>query len=104
MAACRAHELRGRRPSIIGSTLICVFRDAPVPAQEYIVLDDPGWQGRGLTRKLLCKTSSSQYLFGHKPPWMVNRVNLDVNGRRIDVWAWYPLDLAWGCLCCAKVS
>ena len=35
-------------------------------------------------------TALYQYLLGLKSPWTVSRVNLDVKGQRVDVWAKHP--------------
>lgn len=39
-------------------------------------------------------TALYQYLLGLQPPWTVSRVNLDVNGQRVDIWAEHPADVA----------
>ena len=41
-------------------------------------------------------TARDQYLLGLQSPWTVKRVNLDVTGQRVDVWAEHPEDAAWG--------
>ena len=45
-------------------------------------------------------TALYQYLLGLQSPWTVSRVNLDVNGQRVDVWAEHPEDTAWECPHC----
>jgi len=47
-------------------------------------------------------TALYQYLLGLKSPWTVSRVNLDVKGQRVDVWAEHPEDAAWECPQCKK--
>jgi transposase len=47
-------------------------------------------------------TALYQYLLGLQSPWTVSRVNLDMNGQRVDVWAEHPEDTAWVCPHCAK--
>ena len=47
-------------------------------------------------------TALYQYLLGLQSPWTVSRVNLDVNGQRVDVWAEHPEDVAWVCPHCTK--
>ena len=47
-------------------------------------------------------TALYQYLLGLQSPWTVSRVNLDVTGQRVDVWAEHPEDGAWACPHCAK--
>jgi len=47
-------------------------------------------------------TALYQYLLGLQSPWTVSRVNLDVNGQRVDVWAEHPEDAAWACPHCTK--
>lgn len=47
-------------------------------------------------------TARYQYLLGLQSPWTVSRVNLDVNGQRVDVWAEHPEDVSWACPHCAK--
>jgi transposase len=47
-------------------------------------------------------TTLYQYLLGLQSPWAVSRVNLDVNGQRVDVWAEHPEDASWACSHCAK--
>ena len=47
-------------------------------------------------------TALYQYLLGLQSPWMVSRVNLDVKGQQVDVWAEHPEDAAWACPHCAK--
>ena len=39
-------------------------------------------------------TALYQYLLGLQSPWTVSRVNLDVNGQCVDVWAEHPEDAA----------
>jgi hypothetical protein len=38
-------------------------------------------------------TALYQYLLGLQSPWTVSRVNLDVNGQRVDVWAEHSADV-----------
>ena len=47
-------------------------------------------------------TALYQYLLGLKSPWTVSRVNLDVHGQCVDVWAEHPKDAAWECPHCTK--
>jgi transposase len=47
-------------------------------------------------------TALYQYLLGLQSPWTVSRVNLDVTGQRVDVWAEHPEDASWACPHCAK--
>jgi transposase len=47
-------------------------------------------------------TALYQYLLGLKSPWTVSRVNLDVEGQRVDVWAEHPEDAAWACPQCSR--
>ena len=47
-------------------------------------------------------TALYQYLLGMQSPWTVSRVNLDVNGQRVDVWAEHPEDAAWACPQCSR--
>ena len=47
-------------------------------------------------------TALYQYLLGLQSPWTVSRVNLDVKGQQVDVWAEHPADAAWACPHCAK--
>ena len=47
-------------------------------------------------------TALYQYLLGLKSPWSVSRVELDVKGQRVDVWAEHPTDAKWTCPQCAK--
>lgn len=47
-------------------------------------------------------TALYQYLLGLQSPWTVSRVNLDVNGQRVDVWAEHPEDAAWACPQCSR--
>ena len=35
-------------------------------------------------------------------PWTVSRVNLVVNGQRVDVWAEHPEEALWTCPHCTK--
>jgi transposase len=46
-------------------------------------------------------TALYQYLLGLQSPWTVNRVNLDVTGQRVDVWAGHPEDMTWACPHCS---
>jgi len=46
-------------------------------------------------------TALYQYLLGLQSPWTVSRVNLDVSGQRVDVWAEHPEDAAWACPHCS---
>lgn len=46
-------------------------------------------------------TALYQYLLGLQSPWTVSRVNLDVTGQRVDVWAGHPEDVAWTCPHCS---
>jgi transposase len=47
-------------------------------------------------------TALYQCLLGLQSPWTVSRVNLDVNGERVDVWAEHPENVAWVCPQCTK--
>jgi transposase len=47
-------------------------------------------------------TALYQYLLGLKSPWSVSRVELDVKGQRVDVWAEHRTDAKWTCPQCAK--
>lgn len=47
-------------------------------------------------------TALYQYLLGLKSPWTVSRVNLDVKGQRVDVWAEHPEGAVWECPQCSK--
>lgn len=47
-------------------------------------------------------TALYQYLLGLKSPWTVSRVNLEVTGQRVDVWASHPEDASWECPQCSK--
>ena len=47
-------------------------------------------------------TALYQYLLGLQSPWTVSRVNLDINGQRVDVWAEHQEDAAWACPHCTK--
>ena len=46
-------------------------------------------------------TELSQYLLGLLEPWTVDRVELNVTERRVDVWATQPTGVAWPCPECA---
>ncbi len=45
-------------------------------------------------------TALYQYLLGLKSPWTVSRVNLNIKGQCVDVWAEHPEDAAWECPQC----
>jgi transposase len=47
-------------------------------------------------------TALYQYLLGLQSPWTVNRVTLDVNGQRVDVWAVHPEGAMWACPHCSR--
>lgn len=47
-------------------------------------------------------TALYQYLLSLQSPWTVSRVNLDVAGQRVDVWAEHPEDATWACPHCTK--
>jgi len=47
-------------------------------------------------------TALYQYLLGLKMPWTVGRVNLDVKGQRVDVWAEHLEDMKWECPQCSR--
>lgn len=47
-------------------------------------------------------TALYQYLLGLKSPWTVSRVNLDVKGQKVDVWAEHTEDASWQCPQCSK--
>ena len=42
-------------------------------------------------------TALYQYLLGLKSPWTVSRVQLNITGQCVDVWAEHPEDAAWAC-------
>jgi transposase len=48
-------------------------------------------------------TALYQYLLGLQSPWTVSRVNLNVQGQRVDVWAEHPEDASWACPPCATI-
>ena len=55
-----------------------------------------------LLRRPPCKTPRSiSTCWACKSPWTVSRVNLDVSGQRVDVWAEHPEDAAWACPHCS---
>jgi transposase len=43
-----------------------------------------------------------QYLLGLKSPWTVSRVELNVKGQCVDVWAEHPESTLWACPTCAQ--
>jgi transposase len=47
-------------------------------------------------------TALYQYLLGLQSPWTVSRVNLNVKGQRVDVWAEHPEGAAWACPHCSR--
>ena len=47
-------------------------------------------------------TALYQYLLGLKSPWTVSRVQLNVTGQCVDVWAEHPKDAVWACPHCTK--
>lgn len=47
-------------------------------------------------------TALYQYLLGLKSPWTVSRVQLNITGQCIDVWAEHPTDAGWACPHCTK--
>lgn len=47
-------------------------------------------------------TALYQYLLGLKSPWTVSRVELNVNGQRVDVWAEHPEGVSWACPQCSR--
>ena len=47
-------------------------------------------------------TALYQYLLGLKSPWTVSRVQLNVTGQCVDVWAKHPEDAVWACPHCTK--
>ncbi len=47
-------------------------------------------------------TALYQYLLGLKSPWTVSRVQLNVTGQCVDVWAEHPEDAVWACPHCTK--
>jgi transposase len=49
-------------------------------------------------------TALYQYLLGLKSPWTVSRVNLNVQGHRVDVWAEHSEHATWTCPHCADVA
>jgi transposase len=48
-------------------------------------------------------TALYQYLQGLKSSWTVSRVNLNINGHCVDVWAEHQEDVAWTCPRCTKM-
>jgi transposase len=42
-------------------------------------------------------TALYQYLLGLKSPWTVSRVELNVKGQCVDVWAEHPEGALWAC-------
>ena len=47
-------------------------------------------------------TALYPYLLGLTSPWTVSRVDLNVKGQCVDVWAEHPEDAAWACPHCTK--
>ena len=47
-------------------------------------------------------TALYQYLLGLKSPWTVSRVELNVTGQCVDVWAEHPEGALWACPACAQ--
>jgi len=47
-------------------------------------------------------TALYQYLLGLKSPWTVGRVELNVTGQCVDVWAEHPEGALWACPTCAQ--
>ena len=47
-------------------------------------------------------TALYQYLLGLNSPWTVSRVQLNVTGQCVDVWAEHPEDAVWACPHCTK--
>jgi len=45
-----------------------------------------------------------RYLLGLEPPWSVERVNLDVEKQRVDVWASHKEGLLWPCPECGEMQ
>jgi transposase len=48
-------------------------------------------------------TTRYQYLLGLRSPWTVSRVDLDVTGQRVDVWAEHAEAVAWSCPHCSPM-
>jgi len=47
-------------------------------------------------------TALYQYLLGLNSPWTVSRVELNVKGQCVDVWAEHPEGALWACPTCAR--
>ncbi|MBI5854822.1 MAG: ISL3 family transposase, partial [Nitrospirae bacterium] len=47
-------------------------------------------------------TALYQYLLGLQSPWTVSRVELNVKGQRVDVWAEHPEGVSWACPQCSR--
>ncbi len=47
-------------------------------------------------------TALYQYLLGLNSPWTVSRVQLNVKGQCVDVWAEHPEGALWACPKCAQ--
>jgi transposase len=47
-------------------------------------------------------TALYQYLLGLKSPWTVSRVELNVKGQCVEVWAEHPEGASWACPHCAR--
>jgi len=47
-------------------------------------------------------TALYQYLLGLKSPWTVSRVELNVKGQCVEVWAGHPEGASWACPHCAR--
>jgi transposase len=47
-------------------------------------------------------TALYQYLLGLKSPWTVSRVELNVKGQCVDVWAEHPEGASWACPQCSQ--
>jgi transposase len=47
-------------------------------------------------------TALYQHLLGLKSPWTVSRVDLNVNGQCVEVWAEHPEGASWACPQCSR--
>ena len=47
-------------------------------------------------------TALYQYLLGLQSPWTVSRVELNITGQRVDVWAEHPEGVSWACPHCSR--
>jgi transposase len=49
-------------------------------------------------------TELYRYLLGIGEPWTVERVTLDMENQRIDVWATHPEEIRWPCPECGSLA